>query len=249
MSPHDHFTGSGVGGLGTKGKMGFWTEELHGRGDKGTKHPTPISLNEHFPAGPDEADESTPQTLSEYLVLLPFPSPFPLPLPLLQKDPSDHLHDTRVFPVCLPSSCIYTLLCPEHALSPPSHGGGGGPPGGGPTPVRLCRFLESAPSAGTEYRRPSKLPAPELPRVPGQHQLQRPSTPPDPDCSAGVYGLSPALLAHGPLPGSCLLFQPLPLVLTHIIALALLAVSSLIEIMLPAVLCRVVQGCAGGWVA
>ena len=117
-------TGRG-GGLGTKGKMGFWTEELHGRGDKGTKHPTPISLNEHFPAGPDRADESSPQTPSEYLVLLPFPSPFPLLLPLLQKDPSDHLHDTRVFPVCLPSSCIYTLPCPEHALSPPSRGDGG----------------------------------------------------------------------------------------------------------------------------
>lgn len=75
------------------------------------------------------------------------PSECSLPLLLLQKHFSDHLHPPRIFPACLPSCYTYTL-CVLGMLTLLYHTGA---PECGPMPMRLQRFLESIPSAGTEY--------------------------------------------------------------------------------------------------
>lgn len=130
-----------------------------------------------------------------------------------------------VCPAPVPTLSLHSL-CPGHAQSPSSYE----VPRRWWVNARDWRFLESISSSGTEYGNSFEAPFTWalLPPEQGPASGTTPSSPPDPDCSAGVHSLFPVLLAHGPLPGSCLLFHPLPLVLT-IIPLALLATSSLIQ--------------------
>lgn len=211
---------------------------LHGQGweageGNGTQHPTPLGLNEHFLAGPERADKSKPLLSALSISLFSPHSSFaphhhlllsPFLISFFQGDSSDHLHTTPpehslyVCPAPAPSPSI--SLCPEHALSPSSSKGS----------RRWTNTGETVEASGQHpiYQGPLKLPPPELSCSPSQHQLQRPSSPPDPDYSQVFTASLPCSWHIGPLPGSCLLFHPLPLVLTNIIPLVLLAASSLI---------------------